>query len=646
MPFEKLPIPKCPRCGHAASERDRFCAQCGNKLASGSLEYPLSATRRERKIVSVMFADVKGSTQIVGENDPESASEWLEGILDVMRGAVHQLGGTVNRVQGDGIMALFGAPIEFEDHSIRACAAAIEMLDTIDRKPAGSVPKPSIRVGIASGEVMTLPVASDPAINYDAMGGVVHLAARLEQAAAPGTALISFETWQLTHDAFETRKRELTGLRGLPPMVPAFELVRWKQRRRSAIRRSTTQPQRIFVGREKAMGTLRDALSHLGARSGRVVFVSGEPGVGKSRLIEEFLSGVTADVRVCVSQSSPYRSFSFGSLADLVADLAGIDAEDQPDTRKMQLSNVVAEVPQASIDLAALGILLDVASKHSELSSLLPIDRRLRVEAAAVELFRSISEKKPLVLVCEDIHWLDEDGLGQIARVCEGVRSARCLAILTARDIGRGALTLQEQSDYRFQLAPLEPSDAAQMLNALVRPGRGTVALSREILERTRGNPLFIEETLNVLQQMGAIVRDANVYALKRPGVEVPLSPTVRGLLAARIDQLEDLDKRVLQAIAVIGDSTTLGLLQSLLGFEMSTIAAAFERLIALGLLGIIGPAQQGDDASLTFRHPLVREVAYERDSIARSCTHSSLDVDKTGGRAATRAPRSARHPG
>lgn len=612
MSLEKFVVGRCTRCGLAVSERDRFCSQCGNKLGNDRYNSSLASTRRERKIVSVMFADVKGSTEVVSSDDPERVSEWLEHIVDVMRSAVHQFGGTVNRVQGDGIMALFGAPVEFEDHSIRACAAAMEMLDNIKREATVSGPKLNIRIGIASGEVMTLPVASDPAIHYDAMGVVVHLAARLEQAATPGSALISSETRQGALKAFETRRRELTGLRGLPTIVPAFELVRWKPRRSIQISRSA-QLQGLFVGREKAIGTLRDAFFHLGRKSGRSVFVSGEPGVGKSRLVSEFIAEVKADVRVCVSLSSPYGGFSYGPLADLAADLAGIDAEDSPDTRRIRLGNVVANVSPAPMDLAALNTLLDVASKPSDLDTLSPIDRRLRVEAAAIALFRSISEHQPLVLVCEDIHWLDEDRLDQIARVCEGVRTAHCLAILTARDTWKGAPTLQEKCDYRCPLSPLEPADADKMLNALVRPGRGTAALSREILERTRGNPLFIEETLNVLHQMAALVRDGHGYALKQPGVDVPLAPTVRGLLAARIDRLEGLHKDILQAIAVIGDSATLALLHSLLGFEMSTVKGAIDRLIALGLLGASTSDQPSADVSLTFRHPLIREVTYEQ---------------------------------
>src|SRR5262245_19880774 len=174
-----------------------------------------------------MFADVKGSTELVSRDDPERASERLEHVIDFMREAVHRFGGTVNRVQGDGIMALFGAPIEYEDHSVRACAAALAMLDNVNRESVEVAPALQIRVGISSGEVMTLPVMSDAAVHYDAMGSVVHFAARLEQAALPGSALISLKTWQGTHDVFETRPRELSGLRGLPAVVPAFQLLRW-----------------------------------------------------------------------------------------------------------------------------------------------------------------------------------------------------------------------------------------------------------------------------------------------------------------------------------------------------------------------------------------------------------------------------------
>ncbi len=571
--------------------------------------------RRERKIASVLFADVKGSTEIVSHDDPERASEWLEHILDVMRNAVHRFGGTVTRVQGDGVMALFGAPIEYEDHCIRACAAALAMLDDVNREPAGSGPALKIRVGIGSGEVMTLPVASDTGINYDAMGAVVHLAARLEQAASPNSALISLETWHGARDAFETQGRELTGLRGLPATVQAFELLRWSPKHgvRPTIR--AARPHGIFVDREEAFATLRSALAGLARKRARVVFVTGEPGVGKSRLIAEFIASVQGSARICVSQSSPYRSFAYGPLADLVADLAGIEADTKTDERKMRLAALTGKGADATIyDGGELGTLLDVNSNSFEVLALAPIDRRLRVEAAAIALFAAISQEKPLILLIEDLHWLDEDDLNQLARLCERLRGTQCLVLLTARDAWEGAAALREQSDYQCRLMPLEPAYAGQMLDALVRPGRGTAVLSSEIVERTRGNPLFIEETLHALHQAAALAREGHLYSLQRPGVDIPLSPTVRGLLASRIDRLEDTQKSVLHSIAVIGQSATPALLQSLLGLDMGVINHAIERLVALDLLTINAPfGQPFGDVNLQFRHPLAREVAYEQ---------------------------------
>ncbi|WP_172627063.1 ATP-binding protein [Bradyrhizobium ivorense] len=560
-----------------------------------------------------MFADVKGSTEIVSHSDPERASEWLERIIDLMRIAVHRFGGTVNRAQGDGIMALFGAPVECEDHAVRACGAALAMLDSVNRHALAPGPALQIRIGIASGEVMTLPVSSDAGINYDAMGGVVHLAARLEQAAAPGSALVSADTRQGVRTVFETQGVELTGLRGLPAIVPAFELLRWNsQRGAPSIRVDGSQA--IFVDREKPISTLRSMLNSLTQKRGRTVFISGEAGVGKSRLINEFLEHERDNIRVCVSNCSPYRSFAYGPLADLVADLTGIDADASPEMRKTRLAALKARDPHlVTGNDEELGTLLDVDSSSSELLSLSPIGRRLRVEAAAVLLFASISQERPLILIVEDIHWLDIDDLSQLARFCEKMRNSQCLVLLTARDEFDGASALIEQSDYHCNLQPLESEDVLHLLNALLRSGRGTSALTREILERTRGNPLFIEETLHALHQIGALAREAHVYDLHRPGVDIPLPLTVRGLLAARIDRLEDTEKSILQAVAVVGRSATPSLLRSLLDLDVSVISGAIERLIALDLLAADLPQQRSAAMNLEFRHPLVREVAYEQ---------------------------------
>lgn len=599
----------CSRCGHPFSPRDRFCSECGYRLGDTA-----PAMRRERKIASVMFADVQGSTEIVSHSDPERASEWLEHILNLMRGAVHQFRGTVNRVQGDGIMALFGAPVEYEDHAIRACAAALAMLDGVNRGPGESGPKLRIRIGIASGEVMTLPVASDAAVNYDAMGAVVHLAARLEQAATPGSALVSLETWSDTHEAFETRKRELTGLRGLSGTVSAFELLRWNPKRAAHSPARRVRPDGTFVNREEAVATLTNALAGLARQQGRLVFITGEAGVGKSRLIAEFIARAGANARICTSHSYPYRRFAYGPLADLVADVAGIDADTTPEVRKLRLAALAGEAPNGKIqDSDELATLLDVSSDRSELRSLAPIDRRHRVEAAAFALFSSIGQEKPLILLIEDLHWLDDDDLSQVARVCEVMRNARCLTLLTSREASERTLALLERSDYQCELAPLRPEDAGQLLDTLVRRGRGAAALRREIVERSGGNPLFIEETLHALHQVGALVRENRVYSLQRPGVEIPLAPTVRGLLATRIDRLEDIQKNILQAIAVIGRSATATLLQSLLDLDATVLDRAIERLVALDLLTVDPLVHRFAGIYLQFRHPLVREVAYEQ---------------------------------
>src|SRR5262245_8647801 len=603
----------CARCGHPSRQSDLFCSQCGHRLAQEGHESLLVGTRRERKLVSVMFADVTGSTELVNREDPERASERLEQILHLMREAVHRFGGTVNRVQGDGIMALFGAPVECEDHAVRACGAAIAMLNSAARDATGSALPLQIRVGVSSGTVMTLPVVSDAATHYDAMGSVVHLAARLEQAASPGSALISAETCKATQDAFETRGRELTGLRGMPDVVRAFELVQWKSER-TARDRTTIFPA-IFVGREAPLATLDDALRTLGRKRGRTLCISGEAGIGKSRLIAEFISGLGSDVQVCASYSSPYkRAFGYGPVADLVADLASIRIDTPSEERKKRLAELVNDFPELGAqDQGSLSTLVDIESGHSNLSFLPPFDRRLRVETAAIELFNLMSRDKRLIMVIEDVHWLDNDGLNQVARICAALRTTSCLILFSVRDKSEGAAELIEAADYRCDLAPLQAAHAAQLINALVRPGRGSATLSREIVERTQGNPLFIEETLHTLHQLGALVREGQIYALQRPGVNVPLPATVRGLLAARIDLLTNTQKDLLQAAAVRGPSATPDRLRSLLNRDAATVDRAVGQLIAEELLSSDATSLSSSETTLKFRHPLIREVVYEQ---------------------------------
>jgi tetratricopeptide (TPR) repeat protein len=448
------------------------------------------------------------------------------------------------------------------------------------------------------------------------MGSVVHLAARLEQAAAPGSALISAETCKATQGAFETRSRQLAGLRGLPSVVHAFELVRWKSERAAQRPHRTTMFPTIFVGREEPLAMLDAALRTMGRKRGRTLCISGEAGVGKSRLIAEFISGLGSNVRLCASYSSPYkRAFGYGPVADLVADLASIRTDTPSEERKRCLSELVSDFSEfGTDDQASLATLVDIESSYSNLVSLPPFDRRLRVEAAAIELFNLMSRDKPLIMVIEDVQWLDNDGLDQVVRICEALRTASCLILFSVRDKLEGAAAeLIEATDYRCDLTPLQPAEAAQLVNTLVRRGRGTVTLSREIVERTQGNPLFIEETFHTLHQLGALIREGQIYALQSPGVNVPLPPTVRGLLAARIDLLTNTQKDVLQATAVMGPSATRDLLRSLFDLDATIVDRAIQQLIAAELLSPDVSSLSPSETTLRFRHPLIREVVYEQ---------------------------------
>ncbi|HEU4438174.1 MAG TPA: adenylate/guanylate cyclase domain-containing protein, partial [Methylomirabilota bacterium] len=624
---------RCERCGAALPAAANFCLQCGQPSrghGGGARFAPPGAytprhladkilvSRRalegERKQVTVLFADTKDSMELVADRDPEEARKLLDPVLEHMMAAVHRYEGTVNQVRGDGIMALFGAPLAHEDHAVRACYAALRMQESVKRyaeeifRSHGVLVQ--IRVGLNSGDVVVRAIGSDLHMDYIALGQTTHLAARMEQLAAPGTVLVAPTTLQLAEGYVQVTARGPVAVRGLPEPIEVYELVgpgAVRSRLHAAAARGLTR----FVGRDREMDQLRRALEQAQGGHGQLVAVLGEPGVGKSRLYWEFMhSHRMQGWRLLESGAVSYgRATAYLSIVDLLRAYFQIGARD--DTRAIR-EKVIGKV--LSLDralepaLSPLLALLDVPVEDEAWIRLDPAQRRRRtMEAVSALLFRE-SQVQPLLLLVEDLHWSDAETEALLGSLVESLPTARILLLVNYRpeyEHGWG-----HKSYYRqLRIEPLPAESAEDLLTSLLGSGADLDALKRTLIARTEGNPLFLEESVQALVETKALVGERGAYRLAHDDFAVHVPTTVEAILAARIDRLSPELKRLLQAAAVIGKDVPFALLLAVAELGEDELRRGLGELQAAEFLY---ETSLFPELEYTFKHALTLEVAYQ----------------------------------
>jgi class 3 adenylate cyclase len=441
-----------------------------------------SALEGERKQVTVLFADLKGSMELLADRDPEEARELLDPVLERMIEAVHRYEGTVNQVMGDGIMALFGAPIAHEDHAVRACYAALRMQETVTHygdamQRSHGIPV-QIRVGLNAGAVVVRAIDSSLHMDYTAVGQTTHLAARMEQMAKPGSVLTTGETLRLAEGFVQVRALGPASVKGLTDPVEVFELVgaaSTRTRLQAFAARGLTR----FVGRQAELDALRQALERAGTSHGQVVAVIGEPGVGKTRLVYEFIqSHHTHGWLVLESSSVSYgRATAYLPVRDLLKAYFQIDDRDDGRKVREKLTGKLLTLDAAlGPTLPAFLTLLDVPVEDRQWQDLDPSQRRQRTLAAIKQLLLRESQVQPLLLVFENLHWIDTETQAVLDSLIESLRTARLLLLVNYRaeyQHGWGNKTYYTQ----LRLDPLPPVSAEELLQALV--GDDPSALSR-----------------------------------------------------------------------------------------------------------------------------------------------------------------------
>ena len=522
-----------------------------------------SAMEGERKQVTVLFADLKGSTELIRDLDPEAAQKLLDPALQRMMDAVHRFEGTVNQVLGDGIMALFGAPIAHEDHALRACYAALAMQAEL-RRYAEEVRRTQglevhLRVGLNSGDVVVRTIGNDLHMDYSAVGQTTHLAARMEQLATPGTIRLPAATLRLVEGLVRVTALGPMPVKGLTEPVEVFELLGAtpvRRRLQAAVARGLTR----FVGRDQELVALTQALVQAGQGQGQLVALLGEAGVGKSRLVYEFVHGhATQGWRVLESASVSYgRATPYFPVIDLLKRYAHIDDTDDARTIRARVTGQVLTLDETLQDtLPTLLALLDALPDDSPFRQLDPAQRRQRTLTALKRVLLRESQVQPLLLVFEDLHWIDTETQALLDSLVESLPTAQLLLLVNYRPEYQhswGSKTYYTQ----LRLDPLAPASAATVLQALLGDDPSLAPLTPLLIARTAGNPFFLEESVRTLVETGGLVGETGAYRLAQPLHSIQVPATVQAVLAARIDRLPPEAKRLLQTAAVIGTEVSL----------------------------------------------------------------------------------------
>jgi class 3 adenylate cyclase/tetratricopeptide (TPR) repeat protein len=623
----------CVACGFLNETAVAYCGGCGVSITAGAATLhraptPDSYTPRylaeriitskaalegERKQVTVLFADLKSSMELLAERDPEDARKILDPVLEMMMEAVHRYEGTVNQVMGDGIMALFGAPVAHEDHGVRACYAALRMQDVVKcyadgvRKTEG-VPI-RIRVGLNSGEVVVRTVGSDLKTDYTAVGQTTHLAARMEQIADPGTTLVTAATLALAEGFVDVRALGPTPVKGLSEPIDVFELLGGRAVR-SRLHAAAPRGLTSFVGRSAELEQLSDALELARGRHGQLAAVIGEPGVGKSRLLWEFAH--TARSRGCLvleAASASYgKATAYFPVIELMRSYFAIEPRDDARTILEKLTGKLLALDRTlEASLAPLLSLLDVAVGDERWERLDPVQRRQQTQDAVIGILLRESRLQPLVVVFEDLHWIDDGTQALLDALVDRIVSARLLLLVSYRP--EYAHAWGAKPYYRqLPVEPLRAESAEELLRDLLGADASVHTLRPMLVERTDGNPLFLEEIVRSLVETRVLVGRRGAYRMRGGPEAIKVPATVQAIISARIDGLAVEDKRLLQAASVIGVDVPSPVLENIAEQSGDALRLSIMRLQAAGFLDEL---RLYPDIEYTFRHALACEVAY-----------------------------------
>ena len=596
-----------------ASERERVPRDYTPRHLVDKILTIRSAREGERKQVTVLFADVEGSMDLQETIGPEQWHQIVDRFFQILADGVHRFEGTINQYTGDGIMALFGAPLAHEDHAQRACFAALHLQDAL-RAYANELRVDrglsfAVRIGLNSGEVIVGKIGDDLRMDYTAQGHTVGLAQRMEQLAEPGRTYVTAETEALVRGYFELEDlgSSKVGVGSAP--VSIFALVGTGSVR-TRLDRSRSRGFSKFVGREEERGVLEAALQQALQGHGRVVGLVAEAGIGKSRLCAEFLDRCR-ERGVAVRQASGFahaKNIPLLPILQLLRNGFGVEERDSDQTARDKIAGrVVLGDESLTHALPFLFEIMGVPDPKRPAAELEPEARERLLVEIVKRLTRAQSERQPTVWLIEDLHWLDGASDAIVGLLVEAVPDTRSLLILNFRPEYH-ARWGQRSFYQQLPLLPLGPEDVGDLLEDLLGTDPALAELSRRIQERTGGNPFFVEEVVHTLEEEGFLEGSKGAYRLARPIEELRIPAVVQSVLAARIDRLPEREKQVLQAASVVGSSFSRSLLARIHPLPAVELDDSLRALVSAELIyeEFLYP-----EPEYAFRHPLTREVAY-----------------------------------
>jgi predicted ATPase/class 3 adenylate cyclase len=575
----------CARCGHDNRTQARFCDSCGSPLEAPAPE--------RRKLATMLFCDMSGSTAMGERVDAESVREMMFSYFHEMRGAIERHGGTVEKFIGDAVMAVFGVPTAHEDDALRACRAALEMQqrlgvlnEALERRYGSTI---ALRIGVNSGEV----VAGDASVRQALVtGDAVNVAARLEQAASPGQILIGESTFQLVRDAVSAEPVQALILKGKSEPLAAYRLTAVDLAAAGRSRRLDTP----MVGRERELAELAGKLARAKEGHALLATIVGEPGVGKSRLAAELVALAEGDFQVLSGRCLPYgEGITYWPIAEIVRQAAGIRDEH---SREEALARLEALLPGDDANVVAQAVGLSAGEAGTE-----------EIAAAVATFIGSLARERPMLLLVDDVHWAEQALLELLSGLPGRIVEASLVLVLLARPE-----LLEEHAGWSatVRLQPLEQDDAATLVEQLLGATSLPSGLAEQIAGTAAGNPLFVEEVVGMLIDDGLLERHNGAWVADPALATFRIPATLRELLGARLDRLPADRRVVLERGAVEGQLFHRSAVAAL--SEPSEQAALRDHLDGLAEREFIKPARSefADDAAYRVRHILIRDAAYE----------------------------------
>jgi class 3 adenylate cyclase/tetratricopeptide (TPR) repeat protein len=623
----------CPQCKSVFAADSIFCDECGYDLRQPEKVPPVdysqpqfytpkflaekilttrSSIEGERKLVTVLFADVANYTAMSEKLDPEEIHQIMDGCFKILMDEIHKYEGTINQFTGDGIMAIFGAPVSHEDHGKRACYAALRIQDAIGdygvkvKKDCGIEFR--MRIGINSGPVIVGSIGDDLRMDYTAVGDTTNLASRMESEALPGSILVSKNTHKIAGDFFEFEPIGKVEVKGKREPQAAYELIKTgvvETRIEASVAKGLTK----FVGRRNSMAALKEPYESVLAGSGQVVGIVGEAGVGKSRLLYEFINQLSIDDVTCLDGRCLHYggSMIYMPILEILKTYFDIKEEDREFIINKKIEEKIAALDEKITGvIAPFQELLSIKVEDEAYLALEPKQKREKIFEALRDLFIKESQSRPLVLAIEDLHWIDRTSEEFLDYLIGWIANARMMLIL----LYRPEYTHQwgSQSYYsQIGLTQLGTSSSSQLIKAILEKGEVAPELRQLILNRAAGNPLFMEEFTYSLIENGSIQKKDLQFVLSTNAADIQVPDTIQGIIAARMDRLEDNLKRTMQMASVIGREFAFRILQTITGMREEIKSY----LLNLQGLEFIYEKSLFPELEYIFKHALTQEVAY-----------------------------------